>query len=504
MDRTYFIDRARELKPVLKHKTMLPQRRVHPVADSTAFIGYRMEEEAGKLLGDPMHSGDCICWDFGEHMVGKITLKLSLAGTRQDSPVRINLKFGEMPDEIAKDYAEYAGWLSTAWLQTETFTIDELPCELELPRRYAFRYLKLEVCATSIRFGINVDAVSCDATTSADDIRVSASDDLEGRIRQVSLRTLRDCMQYFFEDGPKRDRRLWIGDLRLQALANHATFRNLDLVKRSLYMFAAAQLPSGWLPAAVYDTDPPLDDEAVMVDYALLFGVTVRDLLRRYDETAFADELYPICYRQAALAHERLRADGTFELKEGETFFIDWNDELNRDAASLGIYMYGLKALSEIAEKLGKAEDVLELNGWIASARGLAVERFWDRARQRFICDGQESMASQIWMLLSGVPDRNNAESLIRSILDRPPEINVVTPYLKHYFVEAMWEYGFREEARKVISDYWGRMVLEGADTFWEVFIPDRPDASPYGGTLTHSRCHAWSCTPLVFLCEQS
>jgi hypothetical protein len=31
-------------------------------------------------------------------------------------------------------------------------------------------------------------------------------------------------MQEVFEDGPKRDRRLWLGDLRLQALVNDVTF----------------------------------------------------------------------------------------------------------------------------------------------------------------------------------------------------------------------------------------------------------------------------------------
>ena len=28
----------------------------------------------------------------------------------------------------------------------------------------------------------------------------------------------------------------WLGDLRLQALANYGTFRNFDLVKRCLYL----------------------------------------------------------------------------------------------------------------------------------------------------------------------------------------------------------------------------------------------------------------------------
>jgi len=65
------------------------------------------------------------------------------------------------------------------------------------------------------------------------------------RIDQVSLRTLRNCMQDFFEDGPKRDRRLWLGDLRLQALTNSVTYRNFDLVKRCLYLFAGTANEQG-------------------------------------------------------------------------------------------------------------------------------------------------------------------------------------------------------------------------------------------------------------------
>ncbi|WP_390580761.1 hypothetical protein [Paenibacillus illinoisensis] len=42
-------------------------------------------------------------------------------------------------------------------------------------------------------------------------------------IDRVAVQT-RDCMQSVFEDCPKRDRRLWIGDLRLQALVNYETF----------------------------------------------------------------------------------------------------------------------------------------------------------------------------------------------------------------------------------------------------------------------------------------
>ena len=53
------------------------------------------------------------------------------------------------------------------------------------------------------------------------------------KVGEVCVRTLRDCMQSFFEDGPKRDRRLWLGDMRLQALVNYDTFKNKKTYKAS-------------------------------------------------------------------------------------------------------------------------------------------------------------------------------------------------------------------------------------------------------------------------------
>jgi len=52
--------------------------------------------------------------------------------------------------------------------------------------------------------------------------------------------------------GCKRGRRLRIGDLCLQALANHVTFDNVELVKRCLYLFAAMNTTEGlwWMVLA--------------------------------------------------------------------------------------------------------------------------------------------------------------------------------------------------------------------------------------------------------------
>ncbi|MGV7320317.1 hypothetical protein PJH10_29445, partial [Mycobacterium kansasii] len=74
-----------------------------------------------------------------------------------------------------------------------------------------------------------------------------------------------------FEDGPKRDRRLWIGDLRLQALANYETFDNTELVKRCLYLFGGLNTKDGWITTNVFTQNEPVPDDTFFFDYSLFF-----------------------------------------------------------------------------------------------------------------------------------------------------------------------------------------------------------------------------------------
>ena len=94
-------------------------------------------------------------------------------------------------------------------------------------------------------------------------------------IDRIACRTLHDCMQEVFEDGPKRDRRLWIGDLRLQALVNYETYRQNNLVKRCLYLFAGSTLPGGRVGAAMFIRPEIEVDDTCMFDYMLFYSVVL-------------------------------------------------------------------------------------------------------------------------------------------------------------------------------------------------------------------------------------
>jgi len=142
------------------------------------------------------------------------------------------------PNRYGEDFDPFHGTLSRAWLQDEVINIDVLPGTVALPRRYAFRYLKVQIVDSSPSFRVKFEDILCRTVSSADPRQVQPrSSQLPPEwqaIDRVSLRTLANRMQTVFEDGPKRDRRLWRGDMCVQALANYATFRNYALAKRCL------------------------------------------------------------------------------------------------------------------------------------------------------------------------------------------------------------------------------------------------------------------------------
>ena len=131
-----------------------------------------------------------------------------------------------------------------------------------------------------------------------------------------------------------------------------------------------------------------------------------------------------------------------------------------------------------------------------------AQKNLWDEKLGLFISgpDRQVSWASQAWMVLSGIPTPEQSRRALINVMKDSTAAKPVTPYMYHYMVEALLKAGLRDEAVKLMSEYWGGMIRKGADTFWEVYIPDDDYASPYNSHVMNSYCHAWSCTPTYLL----
>ena len=453
--------------------------------------------------GDALRESDSVVFDFQEHLVGFVTLSLSFEGSHPDAPAWIELQFAERRQEFSEDAQSYSGWVSKSWIQQERIHVDTFPSVVKLPRRYAFRYMKLTVLGISSKYRLKVEEARCEAVSSANDadLKPYQTQDMElSTIDRIACRTLRECMQDVFEDGPKRDRRLWIGDLRLQALANTQTYRRFDLVRRCLYLFAGSTLETGQISAAIF-TEPEIEaDDTAMFDYSLLFVPTLLDYYEATGDLKTLSELWPVAYRQIELAQDRFDASGL--IRDSDVLgwcFTDWNLKLNKQASAQGTYLYCEKAAKRIAELLHDADAASRIEADYAQKRGAALRYLYDAEQGVFISGEarQVSVASQVWMILGGASA--DAQILFRAE-KTDGVIGMVTPYMYHHYVQALIDTGRRADALNTLRAYWGGMAKEGADTFWELYNPENPNESPYGGTIVLSYCHAWSCAPAYFL----
>jgi hypothetical protein len=309
-------------------------------------------------------------------------------------------------------------------------------------------------------------------------------------------------MQTVFEDGPRRDQRLWIGDMRLQAMTNYVSFKNYDLVKRCLYLFAALPREDGLLAACVFERPRPTRGGDYIMDYAVLYGAALLDYVRATGDTSTGRDLWPVVRRQLEIIGQSVNQEGLFVDPRNLWIFIDWNNVLDRTAAMHGVLLYSYKRAIELARVIGAEKDKVTSEDKISRMTKAARYHFFDPDQRLFVSgpDRQVSWASQAWLVLAGVCKKEEGAAAIKNTIKLHSTVRPVTPYLYHHVVDAMIACGMKDGARDLIQTYWGGMVEAGADTFWEVYDPADPTLSPYGTVHINSYCHAWSCTPAYFI----
>lgn len=452
--------------------------------------------------------GESIRIDFGRHMAGRLALTFGFEGEHPDAPVRLAVRFAEVPWEFDENADAYHGWICSGWVQSEQLYLDVLPCSIQLPRRYAFRYVEIKVLAVSSKFRLIVKDAKAYAETSADEkklrpLRLADGEEDLARLDRIALNTMRDCMQHVFEDGPKRDRRLWMGDLRIQALVNYETYRSNDMVKGCLYLFGGLTLENGQVAAAIFMDPAPEADESAMFDYSLLFVPALWDYYEHTRDREAIRDLWPTALNQIELAEERLDDDGLVRDSDRLGWcFLDWNLDLNKQAGAQGVFLYSVLAGIKLAETLGEKGAAEKLRRLYEKMKTAALAHFYDSERNLFVSGSgrQVSYASQIWMVLGRAVTGEKAREVLKNTEEDPDALKIVTPYLYHHYIQALLDAGEREQAQDKMKNYWGGMADQGADTFWEMYDPENPKASPYGGTIVNSYCHAWSCGPSYFL----
>ncbi len=509
-DNEKWLEKAEEYKPTLSKEIIEPVGIIELVKDDSAFQGWSVKQvmSVKKVYETSFNELNTIIVDFGNHYTGYFSMNFRTLRGTPDGPLRFKLTFAEVPAELAEPFDPYPGALSRAWLQDEVMTVTDALSEAKLERRISGRYMKLELMGSSRFFDFAISQMQFTAVTSAkktpEPIAQSA-DDIIKKIDEVGLNTLKECMQTVYEDGPKRDQRLWIGDLYLESIANVVSFQNHDLTKRCLYLLAGLADERGIVHGTVFETPEPHPQSGqFLFDYALLYNVALKEYLVATNDTETALELFPVAKRQIEIINDYIQPDGLLDFEKAGSewwLFFDWKDGLNKNAAVQGLSIFALTETYKLAELLNRRDELKEVPDLIKKMKKASMS-LYNKKTKLFESgeDKQISYASQIWMILAGVLSTRENQNMLQALLTYEDAVRPGGPYMYHYFIQALINSEMKSEAKKYLVEYWGGMVNKGADTFWEVYDPANDFLSPYNFYPVNSYCHAWSCTPVYFI----
>jgi alpha-L-rhamnosidase len=374
------------------------------------------------------------------------------------------------------------------------------------PRRSALRFVGVRNDGdTAMTAALALDAFEIDLVPAGE---LRTSDPVVDAVYAAARRTVLRCTHDYVEDGPKRDRLLWLGDLAATADVFAKAVGDCRPLRRSLLLAAATQLRTGALPGV-----GPHPNDLVVADYVPQFARALHAYVVATGDLETAELLLPTLGRALHFLAERQGAEGLVGPEEETDWwvFLDWDrrEPFGSPVAKRG-HVIALSLLTAAALRAGAA-----IASWLGSERrraewaergDLLVERVRERAwddDQRLLVDwvrGGErarhaSRFTNAWGVIAavGTPAERGlmADALAGARLEP-----TTTGYGQTYNVDALFRAGRAEAALAIVRRYWGTMLARGATTFWESFDPDEDPATElnlYGRRYAVSRCHGWS-----------
>ena len=350
----------------------------------------------------------------------------------------------------------------------------------------AFRYLTID--------GLTEEPMSITCSSPYHPVRYqgafASSDETLTRIWMTSAYTLHLCMHDFFIDGIKRDRLPWTGDLAVSLLANAYSFKDAELVRRSLTVLGRSGIRESHING--------------IIDYSL-WWVIVHDLFQLYySDIDYLQREWQRIEDCITTLLTQCNSD-VFLQSENSWLFIDWVD-VEKFTALQVLWWWALDSGIILANRLG---EVKAASQWLKNKNLLQTnlkESAWDSSMKlwRSSCKptAEYSRHANILSVISGLTNISDGTEIKQSLLENKFS-EVGTPYMKGFECLALSSLGAETDALQILSSYWGGMIGEGATTFWEAYDPseiERESYAFYNRPYARSLCHAWGAGPCSLL----
>lgn len=420
--------------------------------------------------------------DFGKETFGYIKIH-GLKGKG-----RVALYYGESREEA----------LDTARCET----LDHLSFDGNQPGTYthngskAFRYVRIQADPT-----IKYDSISMLYEYLPLETRGSfkSSDPELNRIWDVSAYTMQLTTREFFIDGIKRDRWVWSGDAYQSYLMNYYLFFDSPSVERTLL--------------ALRGKEPVTAHINIIMDYSLYWFVGVYDYYLHTGDTKFIKTFYPRMRSLMEFCLNRRNKSGFLEPLEGDWVFIDWANGLPKTGEVSFEQMLlarSLEAMAVSAKIAGENEDQKVYQKLAEDLKTRLFDVFWDKKEnvmkhQRIDGKVQDMVTryANMFGIFFNYFNEEQKQSIKNKVLLNDKVLQITTPYMRFYELEALCAMGEQDYVLKEMKDYWGGMLKLGATSFWEEYNPGKKGTEHlemYGRPYGKSLCHAWGASPIYLL----
>ena len=417
--------------------------------------------------------------DFGKETFGYIKIH-GLKGKG-----KVALYYGESREEaLDSDKCETLDYLEFDGTQPETYTHHGSK---------AFRYVQVQADAS-----VTYDSVSMLYEYLPLDCRGSfkSSDDLLNNIWDVSAYTMHLTTREFFIDGIKRDRWIWSGDAFQSYLMNYYLFFDSPSVERTLL--------------ALRGKEPVTAHVNIIMDYSLYWFIGIYDYYLYTGDTKFICTFYPRMKTLMDYCLGRRNKNGFLEPLEGDWVFIDWADGLPKTGEvsfEQMLLVRSLEAMAISADIASESEDQKHYHKLADDLKTKLFDVFWDEKEnvmkhQRI--DGKiqniVSRYANMFGIFFNYFNEEQKQSVKNKVLLNDDILQITTPYMRFYELEALCAMGEQKFVLDEIRDYWGGMLENDATSFWEKYNPKqcgKEHLEMYGRPYGKSLCHAWGASPI-------
>lgn len=488
----------------LVHTLRLPVR-LSPV-EGNCIIAWNESDDPAMLT-----AGCGLMVDFGEELVGTIHFD---AATENETHLEIIA--GEDQEEalLVKDPFPPEHWYHQPH---DHFHLHGDQSGLVTPGRRGFRYVHfLNHGPATIRLRELRATLEHAPVTAVG--RFACSDPLLNQAWEISCRTLKLCMQGFYEDGVKRDGMLWIGDYRVEFLCAWPVYADTALARRSLKMIAQCQRADGALSAVALDAGghlyPRIDymgdlsmhgglHEWVLDNYCADFVSAVWEYELHSGETDFTRELMPTI---RGVLEYLSRVDLT-QTEPGRGFITD-NQPESKDwwgsRAALGFQLAAaFRDGAKLHDLLGEATAARQCRVWQDARQRETVEKFGDPAtaatRDDGATDATRSWHAHVAAFLAGVIDPAQLRAIWPGLQADPQVRRPMAGFMEFYLLQAWLGAGLGCEALDEMRSYYGQMLRSDATTTWEL-VDRREPGIDHIQPAGRSHCHGWSAGPAHLL----